>query len=76
MIDRSQSGARVHTLRFVRTVKGDLVRGAQGTIVYETDNLGRHLVFVEWDVGFAVPAFPDEIEMEIVGIEVQDGRPA
>ena len=76
MIDRSHSGTRVRTLRFVRTVKGDLSPGTQGTIVYETENLGRHLVFVEWDVGFAVPAFPDEIEMEIVGIEVQDGRSA
>ncbi len=76
MIDRSQSGTRVHTLRFVRTVKGDLARGTQGTIVYETENLGRRLVLVEWDCGFVVPAFPEEIETEDRKDEVQDGRPA
>ncbi|OGZ45693.1 MAG: hypothetical protein A3C84_04620 [Candidatus Ryanbacteria bacterium RIFCSPHIGHO2_02_FULL_48_12] len=76
MIDRSHSGFRVHTLRFVRTVKGDLSPGTQGTIVYETESLGRQLVLIDWDAGFSVPAFPDEIEIEDRKDEVQDGRPA
>lgn len=64
MIDRSHTGTRCHTLRFVRTVKGDLSRGSSGTIVYETENLGRQLILVEWDSGFSVPVFPDEIELD------------
>jgi hypothetical protein len=64
MIDRTHSGARCHTRRFVRTVKGDLSRGSHGTIMYETENLGRQLILVEWDSGFSVPVFPDEIEFD------------
>lgn len=64
MIDRSHTGTRCHTLRFVRTVKGDLSRGSCGTILYETENLGRQLILVEWDSGFSVPVFPDEIELD------------
>lgn len=64
MIDRSHAGRRCHTRQFVRTVKGDLSRGSQGTVVYEIENLGRQLILVEWDAGFSVPVFPDEIELE------------
>lgn len=64
MMNRSHAGVRCHTRRFVRTVKGDLPRGSQGTIIYETENLGRQLLLVEWDAGFAVPVFPDEIAMD------------
>lgn len=62
MIDRSHAGYRCSTRYFLRTVKGDLPRGSEGTVVSETENLGRHLILVNWDTGFAVPAFPDEIE--------------
>jgi hypothetical protein len=64
MIDRTHAGFRCKTRLLVRTVKGDLPRGSQGTLVYEMDNLGRHLILVNWDRGFSVPAFPDEIELE------------
>ena len=64
MIDRTHTGLRCHTLHLVRTVKGDLPRGSQGTVVHEMDNLGRHLILVDWDTGIAVPVFPDEIELE------------
>jgi hypothetical protein len=63
MIDRSQTGMRCRTIRFVRTVSGDLPKEAQGTIRYTMENLGRQLVLVEWDRGFTVPVFPHEIEM-------------
>jgi len=63
MIDRSHAGHRCETQYLIRTVKGDLPRGSQGTIAYEMDNLGRHLILVNWDKGFAVPVFPDEIEL-------------
>ncbi len=64
MINRSRTGARCRTRHFVRTVKGDLPRGSRGTILYETENLGRQLILVDWDAGFAVPVFPDEVELE------------
>lgn len=64
MIDRTNAGKRCQTLQFIRTVKGDLKRGAQGTLVYSQENIGRVLITVNWDVGFTVPVFPDEIEIQ------------
>src|SRR5712692_4795044 len=64
MLDRTHAGFRCHTLRLLRTVKGDLPRGSQGTVAYEMDNLGRHLILVHWDQGFSVPVFPDEVELQ------------
>jgi len=64
MIDHTHTGLRCHTQHLVRTVKGDLPRGSQGTVVYETENLGRQLILVSWDTGISVPVFPDEIELE------------
>jgi hypothetical protein len=64
MIDRARAGFRCHTLRFVRTVKGDLPRGIRGTVVYEMNNLGRYLTLVHWDNEIEVPVFPDEIALE------------
>ena len=63
MIDRSRSGRRCRTNQLVRTVEGDLIRAATGTIRYEMENLGRSLVMVDWDKGFMVPVFPHEIEL-------------
>ena len=63
MIDRTRCGRRCRTIQFVRTVEGDLRRDARGTIRYETENLGRSLVMVDWDQGFTVPVFPNEIEI-------------
>ena len=63
MTDHSRAGMRCRAVRFVRTVEGDLRRDAHGTIRYEIDNLDRRLVLVEWDQGFTVPVFPNEIEV-------------
>jgi len=63
MIDRTHAGFRCYTRHPIRTVKGDLPRGSQGTVSYEMDNLDRHLIFVNWDKGMSVPVFPDEIEL-------------
>ena len=63
MLDRTHAGSCCHTLHLVRTVKGDLPRGSQGTVIHEMENLGRRLVFVHWDKGIIVPAFPNEIEV-------------
>ena len=71
MIDRARAGMRCRTSRLVRTVEGDLPRDARGTIRYETENLGRNLVMVDWDRGFTVPVFPDEVEV----LAVDEVRP-
>ncbi|MGE0823911.1 MAG: hypothetical protein AB7G75_13145 [Candidatus Binatia bacterium] len=64
MIDRTHSGYRCSVIHPLRTVQGDLPRGSHGTVVYETDNLDRHLILVTWDNGIVVPVFPGEINFE------------
>jgi len=64
MLDRTHAGFRCYTRQLLRTVQGDLPRGSQGTVAYEMDNLGRHLILVNWDQGFSVPVFPDEVELQ------------
>jgi hypothetical protein len=64
MIDHSHTGIRCATRLPLRTVNGFLPRGAEGTVVYETENLGRHLIFVNWDTGFSVTVFPDEVTLK------------
>jgi hypothetical protein len=61
MIDRTHSGARCSVLHSLRTVAGALPRGTHGTVVYEMDNLDRHLMLVQWDTGILIPVFPREI---------------
>ncbi len=63
MVDRSRTGARCYTLRQINSVKGLLPRETYGTLRYEEENLGRRLVFVDWDNGMNVPVFPDEVEI-------------
>ena len=64
MIDRTQAGTRCYTVRFIRTVEGDLPRGTGATVLYIMENLGRRLVLVHWDTGITVPVFPDEIALD------------
>jgi hypothetical protein len=64
MINRTHAGVRCSTRIPLRTVSGLLPRGSAGTVVYEMDNLGRQLILVNWDSGFSVPVFPDEITFD------------
>ena len=64
MIDRTHAGFRCSTRHLLRTVNGNLARGSHGTVAYEMDNLGRHLILVKWDTGISVPVFPHEIELQ------------
>lgn len=63
MMDYSHAGRRCRTRHHVSTVEGVLPRHSRGTIRYELDNLGRRLVFVDWDNGMKVLVFPHEIEV-------------
>ena len=64
MIDHTHTGVRCHTRRLLRTVQGILPRESLGTVVYELDNSGRHLIMVNWDNGITAPVFPDEIALQ------------
>jgi hypothetical protein len=64
MIDHTHSSFRCHIRRPVQTVQENLPRDSQGTVIYEMDNLGRHLILVNWDNGILVPVFPNEVEFE------------
>jgi hypothetical protein len=35
----------------------------EGTIQYEIENLGRHIINVRWDNGLTLNVFPNEIEI-------------
>ena len=70
MIDRTHSGFRCHTTMLVRTVEGYLPRDSWGTIMYETENLGRQLILVNWDNGITIPVFPNEVEVEVANVPI------
>lgn len=61
MTHTTHAGIRCRAIHHLRTVKGDLPCGSQGTVLNEVENLGRRLVIVHWDQGFVVPTFPQEI---------------
>jgi hypothetical protein len=65
MVDRTPTGMRCETLHMMRTVKGDLPRGSQGKVLNEIENLGRHLIVVQWDAGMTIPVFPDEVRVPV-----------
>lgn len=62
-MDRSHSGFRCRTVRHINKVEGMLPQDSNGTIRYKIGNLGRYLIFVDWDNGMSVPVFPHEIEI-------------
>lgn len=63
MIDTSRTGMRCRAKKIVRGHKANIEPDNQGTIVYETENLGRRLILVDWDSNASLYVFPDEIEI-------------
>ena len=63
MIDSSSQGTKCRAVRNIRSYQGMVDASTEGTIQYETENLGRHLVNVHWDNGLRLNVFPDEIEI-------------
>jgi hypothetical protein len=61
MTHQDWPGRRCRTLRNVLTAKGIVPRDTRGTLRYEINDLGRHLVFADWDNGMSVPVPPHEI---------------
>jgi hypothetical protein len=63
MIDTSLEGLRCRATREIRTCQGVIRRLTGGVIQYDMENLGRHLIRVQWDCGMIDYAYPVEIEI-------------
>jgi hypothetical protein len=63
MIDLSLEGMKCRAVREIQSYQGTVSAFTEGTIQYEIENLGRHLVNVHWDNGLSLNVFPGEIEI-------------
>jgi hypothetical protein len=59
------AGLRCRATRHIRRPAGNEQLSAEGTIIAEIDNLGRHLIEVNWQNGVSAYVFPHEIEIVI-----------
>lgn len=62
MVESATAGTRCLATREIRTHLGLIKRFTQGVILYDLDNLGRRLIYVQWDSGLAGYVYPVEIE--------------
>ena len=74
MIDFTGHGKRCSAKRLIRSHAGTIDQSTKGTIAFQTENLGRQLVLVDWDRGMSTYAFTNEIEI-IGNNERTDRRP-
>jgi len=63
MIDLSSEGMKCRAVRDIQSYQGMVRASMEGTIQYEIENLGRHLINVHWDNGLRLNVFPNEIEI-------------
>jgi hypothetical protein len=63
MIDTSLTGRRCRAAKEIRSHCGLTRSFAEGTIQYDLENIGRHLLSVEWDNGVTDYVYPFEIEI-------------
>ena len=68
MIDRSLEGTRCRTTRRIAHHGGYLPRELEGTVCYETQNLGRTLVRVDFDSGVSMMVLPDDIAVDVAEV--------
>jgi hypothetical protein len=72
MDDTNLKGMRCRATRLVRSHRGLINRSTEGTIQHDIENIGRHLISVQWDGGVTDYVFPSEIEIiderELVGL--------
>jgi hypothetical protein len=59
----SLEGTKCRAVRDIQSYQGTISASMEGTIQYEIENLGRHLINVRWDNGLRLNVFPDEIEI-------------
>ena len=65
MVDTSLTGMRCRATKEIRSHRGLIRRYSEGIIQYNMDNLGRHLISVQWDNG--VIDYVYALEIEILG---------
>ena len=63
MVDTSLTGMRCRATKEIRSHQGLVRRYSEGIIQYDMDNLGRHLISVQWDNGAIDYVYPLEIEI-------------
>ena len=63
MIDLSSEGMKCRAVRDIQSYQGMVRASMEGTIQYEIENLGRHLINVHWDNCLRLNVFPNEIEI-------------
>ena len=63
MIDVTLTRMRCRATREIRTSQGLIRCSTEGVIQCEMNNLGRHLIQVQWDSGVTDYAYPSEIEI-------------
>jgi hypothetical protein len=63
MINVSLQGMRCRAIRDIRNHRGMVRASTEGTVQYEFENFGRHLINVHWDNGLRLNVFADEIEI-------------
>ena len=74
MIDAISTRIRCRATREIRTSQGLIRCSTEGVIQCQMDNLGRHLIQVQWDSGVTDYAYLSEIE--ILGQEAVLPQPA
>jgi hypothetical protein len=58
-----RKGQRCRATRHLTAHQGLVKAQTTGTIQFETQNLDRRLISVQWDDSFQMFVFPDEIEL-------------
>ena len=61
MMDRSLAGTRCRTTRPIAHHGGHLPRKLSGTIRYALENIGRTLLYVDFDSGQSVMVLPADV---------------
>jgi hypothetical protein len=63
MIGTTLSGARCRATKKIQCDQGTIARFTEGTIHFDIENCGRHLLRVEWDNGITDYVSPFEVEL-------------
>jgi hypothetical protein len=63
MVDTNLTGMKCRAIKEIRSHRGLVRRRSEGIIQYDIDNLGRHLISVQWDNGVIDYVYPPEIEI-------------
>ena len=69
MVGTSLTGMRCRATKEIRSHQGLVRRYSEGIIQYDMENLGRHLISVQWENGVIDYVYPFEIELLAKGDE-------